>query len=93
MLAADGCASSLSNPACCFCGVWAPSGPREWRSPCPGSHWLWHAHLPMSGSPRGDKYQWLADERTLLKFSCAAGHDVNSCFRSGSADALALPLV
>jgi hypothetical protein len=28
MLVADGCASSLSNPACCFCGVWAPGGPR-----------------------------------------------------------------
>ncbi len=28
MLAADGCASSLSNPACCFCGVWARGGPR-----------------------------------------------------------------
>ena len=24
MLAADGCASSSSNLACCFCGVWAP---------------------------------------------------------------------
>src|SRR6266516_7188272 len=24
MLTADGCASSLSNPACCFCGVRAP---------------------------------------------------------------------
>jgi hypothetical protein len=24
MLAADGCASSSSYPACCFCGVWAP---------------------------------------------------------------------
>ena len=24
MLAADGCASSSSNPACCFCGVWGP---------------------------------------------------------------------
>ena len=24
MLAADGCASSSSDPACCFCGVWAP---------------------------------------------------------------------
>jgi hypothetical protein len=24
MLAADGCASSLSNPAYCFCGVRAP---------------------------------------------------------------------
>ena len=24
MLAADGCASSSSKPACCFCGVWAP---------------------------------------------------------------------
>ena len=38
MLAADVCASSSSNPACCFCGVWAPGGPREWRSPCSGSH-------------------------------------------------------
>jgi hypothetical protein len=28
LLAADGCASSLSNPACCFCGVWARGGPR-----------------------------------------------------------------
>ena len=28
MLAADGCASSLSNPTCCFCGVWARGGPR-----------------------------------------------------------------
>ena len=28
ILAADGCASSLSNPACCFCAVWAPGGPR-----------------------------------------------------------------
>jgi hypothetical protein len=34
MLAADGCASSLSNPACCFCAVWAPAGRGEWRSPC-----------------------------------------------------------
>jgi hypothetical protein len=25
ILAADGCASSSSNPACCFCSVWAPS--------------------------------------------------------------------
>jgi hypothetical protein len=33
-LAPDGCAFSLSNPACCFCDVWAPGGPREWRSPC-----------------------------------------------------------
>jgi hypothetical protein len=37
MLAADGCASSSSNPACCFCGVRASGGPREWRSPCSGS--------------------------------------------------------
>jgi hypothetical protein len=49
MLAADVCASSSSNPACCFCGVWAPGGPREWRSPCSGSHSFGHAHLPMSG--------------------------------------------
>jgi len=28
MLAADGCASSSSNPACCFCAVWALGGPR-----------------------------------------------------------------
>ena len=26
MLAADGCASSSSNLACCFYGVWAPAG-------------------------------------------------------------------
>ena len=26
-----------------------PGGPREWRSPCPGSHWLGHAHLPNRG--------------------------------------------
>ena len=26
MLAADGCASSSSDPACCFCGAWAPAG-------------------------------------------------------------------
>ncbi len=26
MLAADGCASSSGNRACCFCGVWAPAG-------------------------------------------------------------------
>jgi hypothetical protein len=26
MLAADGCASGSSDPACCFCGVWAPAG-------------------------------------------------------------------
>jgi hypothetical protein len=26
MLAANGWASSSSNPACCFCGVWAPTG-------------------------------------------------------------------
>ena len=28
ILAADGCASTLSNPACCFCGVWARGEPR-----------------------------------------------------------------
>ncbi len=26
MLAADGCASSPGDPACCFCGVWTPAG-------------------------------------------------------------------
>src|SRR5580704_7672016 len=34
ILAADGCASSLSNPACCFSAVWVPAGRGEWRSPC-----------------------------------------------------------
>jgi hypothetical protein len=47
MLAADGCASSSSSSACCFCGAWAPGGPREWRSPCSGSHSFGHAHLPV----------------------------------------------
>ena len=28
ILAADGCASTSSNPAYCFCAVWAPGGPR-----------------------------------------------------------------
>ena len=28
ILAADGCASTSSDPACCFCAVWAPGGPR-----------------------------------------------------------------
>jgi len=36
MLTADGCASSSRNPACCFCAVWVPGGPREWRPPCSG---------------------------------------------------------
>jgi len=27
MLAADGCAFSSSDPACCFCGVWGPRRP------------------------------------------------------------------
>jgi hypothetical protein len=43
MLAADGCASSSGNPACCFCGVWAPagrgSGGRHVRT-----HWFGHAY-------------------------------------------------
>ena len=26
MLAVNGCASSSSNPACCFCGIWTPAG-------------------------------------------------------------------
>jgi hypothetical protein len=34
LLAADGCASSSSISACCFCGVWVPGGQRERRSPC-----------------------------------------------------------
>jgi hypothetical protein len=34
MLAADGCASSPGDPACCFCDVWAPGGSMEWRSLC-----------------------------------------------------------
>jgi len=40
MLAADGCASSSSNPAYCFCGVQASGGPGEWRSPFSGFHWF-----------------------------------------------------
>jgi len=52
MLAADGCASSSGNPACCFCGVWVPGGPREWRSPCSGFHWFGHAHLPVLWTTR-----------------------------------------
>jgi hypothetical protein len=28
MLATDGCAFNSSNPACCFCAVWALGGPR-----------------------------------------------------------------
>jgi hypothetical protein len=28
ILAADGCASTSSDPACCFCAVWGPGGPR-----------------------------------------------------------------
>jgi hypothetical protein len=34
ILAADGCASSSSDQACCLCTVWVPGEPREWRSPC-----------------------------------------------------------
>jgi hypothetical protein len=37
MLATDGCASSSSNPACCFCDVWPRqaevSGGRHARTP------------------------------------------------------------
>ena len=29
ILAADGCASTSSGPAYCFCAVWAPGGPRR----------------------------------------------------------------
>jgi hypothetical protein len=36
-LTPDGCAYSSSNPACCFCDVWARGGRREWRSPCSGT--------------------------------------------------------
>ena len=28
ILAADGCASTSSDPAYCFCAVWGPGGPR-----------------------------------------------------------------
>ena len=28
ILAADGCASTSSDPVCCFCAVWGPGGPR-----------------------------------------------------------------
>ena len=28
ILAADGCASTSSDPACCFCAVWGPGEPR-----------------------------------------------------------------
>ena len=34
ILAADGCASTSSGPAYCFCAFWGPGGPREWRSSC-----------------------------------------------------------
>ena len=43
MVAADGCASSSSNPAC---GVWAPRA-EEVAVAMFGSHWFGHAHLPM----------------------------------------------
>jgi hypothetical protein len=45
MLAADGCASSSSDPACCFCGVWALGGPTGVAVAMFGSHWFGHAHL------------------------------------------------
>jgi hypothetical protein len=51
MLAADGCASSSSNPACCFCGAWAPRAEGVAVAMF-GSHWFGHAHL--------------SDERALL---------------------------
>jgi hypothetical protein len=44
--AADGCASSLSNPACCFSAVWAPAGRGEWRSPCSDTL-VWACSLPL----------------------------------------------
>ena len=28
---AEGCASSLSNPACCFSAVWPPAARGQWR--------------------------------------------------------------
>ena len=34
ILSADGCASSSSNPACCFAAAWIPAGRGKWRSPC-----------------------------------------------------------
>ena len=34
ILAADGCASSLSDPGVLLVRRLGPGGPREWRSPC-----------------------------------------------------------
>jgi hypothetical protein len=48
ILTADDCAPSLSNPAYCFCAVWAPGGPGS-GSRHVRAHWFGHAHLPNSG--------------------------------------------
>ena len=34
ILAADGCASTSSDPAYCYCAVWGPASRGERRSPC-----------------------------------------------------------
>ena len=54
ILAADGCASSLSNPACCFCAVWGPVGAEGVAVAMFGLSLVGHAHLPkiVRGRPR-----------------------------------------
>jgi hypothetical protein len=47
MLAADGCASRSGNPACCFCGVWAPGRAEGVAVVMSGSYWFRHAHLTL----------------------------------------------
>jgi hypothetical protein len=48
ILAADGWASSSSNPACCFCAVW-PRRAEEGGGGHVRTRWFGHAHLPMCG--------------------------------------------
>ena len=38
----------LERPGVLLLRRLGPGGPREWRSPCSGSHSFGHAHLPMS---------------------------------------------
>src|SRR3989442_511553 len=45
-LAADGCASTSSDPACCFCAVWGPGEPRGVAVANVRTHWFGHAHPP-----------------------------------------------
>ena len=47
ILAADGCASSLSDPACCFLAVWAHGEPRGVAVAMFGHTGFGYAHLPM----------------------------------------------